>query len=76
MDKISGRPGVRVDDELVLDAGSCDETDHERDTALGALGAWAMVHQAAGWKDIRGLDANAISPLAAPLAYWVPTRTM
>jgi len=26
MDKISGRPGVRVDDELVLDAGSCEES--------------------------------------------------
>jgi hypothetical protein len=25
MDKISGRPGVRVDNELVLDAGSCEE---------------------------------------------------
>lgn len=25
MDKISGRPGVRVDEELVLDAGNCEE---------------------------------------------------
>ena len=47
-------------------------TDHERDAALGALTAWAMFHQAAGWKDIRGLDPNAVSPLAAPMGYWVP----
>jgi len=26
MDKISGRPGVRVDNELVIDAGSCEES--------------------------------------------------
>jgi hypothetical protein len=26
MDKISGRPEVRVDNELVLDAGSCKES--------------------------------------------------
>jgi hypothetical protein len=47
-------------------------TDHERDAALGALTAWVMMHQAPGWEDIRGLDPNAVSPLAAPFGYWVP----
>jgi hypothetical protein len=47
-------------------------TDHERDAALGALGAWAMLHQPPGWKDIFGFDPEAVSPLAAPLGYWMP----
>jgi predicted nuclease with RNAse H fold len=48
------------------------ETDHERDAALAALAAWAMVHRADRWKDICGLDPDALSPLPGPLAYWVP----
>jgi hypothetical protein len=47
-------------------------TDHERDAALGALTAWTMLHEAPEWQDIRGLDPDAVSPLAAPLGYWVP----
>ena len=47
-------------------------TDHERDAALGALGAWAMVHRAGDWKNIRGLDPDAISPLSVPVGYWMP----
>ena len=50
-------------------------TDHERDAALGALTAWAMLHGVPGWKDIRALDPDAGSPLAAPLGYWVPVAT-
>jgi hypothetical protein len=46
--------------------------DHERDAALGALAAWAMIHRAAGWEDIRGRDPDAISPLVEPLGYLVP----
>jgi hypothetical protein len=47
-------------------------TDHERDAALGALGAWAMAHHATKWRDIRGLDTDAITPLGEPVGYWVP----
>jgi len=47
-------------------------SDHERDAALGALSAWAMLHRARGWKDLRGLDPDAVSPLVAPFGYWVP----
>jgi len=48
-------------------------TDHERDAALGGLTAWAMLHEATGWRDIRWRDPDAVSPLAAPVGYWVPT---
>lgn len=47
-------------------------TDHERDAAFGALTAWAMIHLAPGWEDIRMRDPRAMSPLAEPLGYWVP----
>ncbi len=47
-------------------------TDHERDAALGALAAWAMVHQATSWTDIRALDPDAIAPLPGAVGYWVP----
>ena len=50
-------------------------SDHERDAALGALTTWAMLHRATGWKDIRGRDPNAVSPLVAPVGYWVPVTT-
>jgi hypothetical protein len=47
--------------------------DHERDAALAALSAWAMVHRAAGWEDIRGRDPlDVLTPLASPVAYWLP----
>jgi Protein of unknown function (DUF429) len=56
-----------------LDAGpQAMATDHERDSAIAALSAWAMVHAALGWEDIRGFDPDAVSPLAAPLGYWMP----
>lgn len=50
-------------------------TDHERDAGLAALGAWAMLHRSAGWEDVRERmpDTDAISPLAAPVGYWVPS---
>jgi len=47
-------------------------TDHERDAAVGALTAWAMLHRAPGWEDIRGRDPDAVSPLVDPLGYWMP----
>ncbi len=49
-------------------------TDHERDAALAALGAWAMIHRPAGWEDIRERlpDHGALTPLAGPVGYWVP----
>ncbi len=49
-------------------------TDHERDAALGALGAWAMIHRTGGWSELRVRDPDAVSPLAEPLGYWMPTR--
>jgi predicted nuclease with RNAse H fold len=47
-------------------------TEHERDAALAALGAWAMVHRAAGWENISRRDRDALPLLAAPLGYWMP----
>jgi hypothetical protein len=48
-------------------------SEHSRDAALGALAAWAMLHRAPGWSDIRKLDPSAVSPLGAAAAYWVPS---
>jgi hypothetical protein len=47
-------------------------SDHERDAALGALSAWAMVHRPAGWRDLYAQEDQAISPIANNLAYWLP----
>jgi len=53
------------------EAGSCD---HERDAAIATLSAWAMVVGLAGaWTDLYPLEEHPYSPLAQPLAYWMPT---
>lgn len=45
--------------------------EHERDAALGALGAWAMASVAAGWRDIAVQDPDAVVPVP-PVEYWMP----
>ena len=47
-------------------------SDHERDAALGALSAWAMHKNLDNWQDLYPQELNSISPLDAPLGYWMP----
>jgi len=46
-------------------------SEHERDAALGALAAWAMVSAAAGWRDIALEEEDAFAPVP-PVEYWMP----
>lgn len=46
-------------------------TEHERDAALGALTAWAMVTKAAGWRDLFMEEQDAFVPVS-PVSYWMP----
>jgi hypothetical protein len=46
--------------------------DHVRDAAIACLSGWAMVHRPVGWSDLYPREVGAISPLAAPLGYWMP----
>lgn len=48
-------------------------SDHERDAAIAALSAWAMLRRPTGWHDLHAREPNAVSPLTAPLAYWMPS---
>jgi hypothetical protein len=47
-------------------------SNHERDAALGALCAWAMLNQPQGWQNLHLQELNPVSPLTAPLGYWMP----
>jgi hypothetical protein len=46
--------------------------DHVRDAAIACLSAWAMVRKPPGWSDLYTQEEGALSPLAAPLGYWMP----
>jgi hypothetical protein len=47
-------------------------SEHERDAALGALTAWALVHKPAGWCDLYADEVPFYTPLQAPLSYFMP----
>lgn len=47
-------------------------SEHERDAALGALGAWAMITRPRGWRDLL-LDEDAPFVPISPVEYWMPT---
>lgn len=49
-------------------------TEHERDAALACLSAWAMLHEPPTWEDIYPLEVEPYSPIAEPLAYWIPCQ--
>lgn len=53
---------------LACDAPSCD---HERDAALGALTALAMVERWTGWRDL-SLDEDDVYFPAGRVEYWMP----
>jgi len=47
-------------------------SDHERDAAVGALSAFAMVNQLQNWHDLFQHEVNPLLPLQQPLGYWMP----
>jgi hypothetical protein len=47
-------------------------TEHERDAAIGAFSAWAIVHSAAGWADLFKREGPSFTPIAPPLHYMMP----
>ena len=49
-------------------------SEHERDAALGALTAWAMVSAAPGWRDIALEEKDVFVPVP-PVEYWMPVAT-
>jgi hypothetical protein len=46
-------------------------SEHERDAAVGALSAWAMVSRPMGWKNLFPEEVDAFAP-ASPAEYWMP----
>lgn len=50
-------------------------TEHDRDAAIGALSAWAMLHQPSGWEDFSLLDKDCLNPLRPAPSFWMP-RTL
>lgn len=51
-----------------------DLSEHERDAALAALGAWAMMVKASGWEDLFALESQPFVPVS-PVAYWMPSMS-
>lgn len=54
---------------------SCPNTEtieHERDAAITAYCAWAMVHRAVGWRDLLREEPDPYLPVAHPVSYWYP----
>ena len=64
--KVRDIPGVGCEPDA-----SCGE--HERDAALGALAANAMLTAQAGWRDLRLQERDAFEPIS-PVEYWMPMR--
>jgi hypothetical protein len=48
--------------------------EHERDAALAAFSANALVERTEHWHDLVKLDDNAIFPGGKPVAYWFPKQ--
>ena len=46
-------------------------SEHERDAALGAVGAWAMIVKPAGWRDLSRDESHPFMPVP-PVEYWMP----
>lgn len=47
-------------------------SEHGRDAVLAAFTAWALVHKPHGWSDLFAREVRFYSPLADPLAYFMP----
>lgn len=51
------------------------EQSHERDAAIAALSAWAMIHRPQDWQDLYLREQDPYSPITGPLGYWMPVGT-
>jgi len=58
--------------EYVVENGVQGASDHERDAALGAVGAFAAESRLPGWQNLYVLEPNPITPLDPPPGYWMP----
>ena len=54
--------------------GTEDLGEHERDSAIACLSAWAAVEEPMGWQDLREMDPSCHYPVSAT-SYWMPQWT-
>jgi hypothetical protein len=54
-----------------IEEGSRSLSEHERDAAVGAVGAFAMLRSASGWRDLAPDEEEPFVPVA-PVEYWMP----
>lgn len=55
----------------LIQSESLHMSEHERDAALGAVAAWAMMSKRSGWRDLYQDEQNAFAPVS-PVEYWMP----
>jgi hypothetical protein len=55
----------------VITCESEELSEHERDAALGAFAAWAMLTEQAGWRDLFQVEDKPFVPVP-PVEYWMP----
>lgn len=73
----AGRPPIDVSSSALsrfLVFGNSTISEHERDAALGAVTAWAMLHASEGWRDISKDETCAMHPWDKPVSYWMPVQ--
>ena len=54
-----------------ISGGLASDSDHERDAALGALAALAMMEDWEGWRDLAADEDDPFYPVG-PVEYWMP----
>jgi hypothetical protein len=68
------RPPTKVKMSHLRDVITCESkglSEHERDAALGAFAAWAMVSKRANWRDLFQDEDKPFVPVP-PVEYWMP----
>ncbi len=45
---------------------------HKRDATLAAVGAWAMLRQPDGWRNLYDQECCPVQPFDTPVSYWMP----
>jgi hypothetical protein len=68
------RPTAHVDISHLRDLIESESphlSEHERDAALGAVAAWAMMSERGGWRDLYREEEDAFAPVS-PVEYWMP----
>lgn len=58
-----------------LDCEVRDYSEHERDAALGAIAAAAMMCELVGWSDLARCEVDSFAPVA-PVEYWMPVSAV